>query len=307
MTFPSAATNRAEGRRLLRELLQIEPNADQLLEVADEALGSELLSRCVGRVREAAISRRARELSNLAAIVAGVQILGAAWWQTPHHRQDKADKWEDGPVPDAVLSDPLRTREQYPTALGLLEWWISDDVADRLWGPPVDVVDLNSVVSTNRIRLPPGVHVGERLVASFDPGSRVDAEVVEVDGVLGSELDLKTCRHAPPAEAAWAWGIGAGPGPHRLSGESGSKDPYSASVERAVAAELRTWAIKHGMEESKIGFGWNAAANVVAAIAAAEVAYRPGWWHFWEQAAWALVDGDSHQLADALARVRSSP
>jgi hypothetical protein len=307
MIFPSAETNRAKGRRLLRELLQIEPNAEQLLEVAGEALGSERLSRCVGRVREAAISRRAAELSNLAAIVAGVQVLGPAWWQTPHHRQEKPDKWEGGPAPDAVLSDPLRTREQYPTALGLLEWWISDDVADRLWGPPVDVVDLNSLVSTNRIRLPPGVRVGERLVVSFDPGSRIDAEVVEVDGVLGSELDLKTCRHAPPAEAAWAWEIGAGPGPHRLSGESGSNDPYSAPVDQAVGAELLTWALKHGMEESETGYGWNAAAYVVTAIAAAETAYRPGRWHFWEQAAWALVDGDSRRLADALAMVRSDP
>ncbi len=89
--------------------------------------------------------------------------------------------------------------------------------------------------------------------------------------------------------------------------ESGSDDPYSAPVDHALAAELRTWALEHGMQKSETGPGWNAAADVVTAIAQADTACRPGWWHFWEKAAWALVDRDVRRLADALARVRANP
>ena len=63
-------------------------------------------------------------------------------------------------------------------------------------------------VDDDRITLPPQARLGDRLVASFDPGSRVDAIVVARAGrALGSVLDLDSIRHSPPAEVSWACGI----------------------------------------------------------------------------------------------------
>jgi hypothetical protein len=242
----------------------------------------------------------------VAAVVVGTRHLGVGWWARPHRRADRPGEWQEGPPPGEVLvSGVVPSRWRSAPVLEVLAWWSADDVADALWGPPVDFVDLNSTRSTDRIALPRDARPGDRLVAAFDPGSRVDADVVRrADGTLGSELDITSCRHSPPAEASWGWAIATGNGPHRLPDESpGSPaDPYAVPIDLAAAATVWGWALQHGASPAQVGQAWRTAGDVIVAIGALDWIQRPdGRWSRWERAASALADRDVSRLAEALA------
>ena len=296
-----------EGRRLVRALLDVDPlTVDVLLTVAHDVLGPERAEHCVRQVRGGRLTRRSYLLAEVAAVVVGTRHLGVGWWARPHRRADKPGQWQQGPPPDEVLiSGVVPSRWQSASVLEVLAWWSADDVADTLWGPPVDFVDLNSTRPTDRIALPRDARPGDRLVAAFDPGSRVDADVARrADGTLGSELDITSCRHSPPAEASWGWAIATGNGPHRLPDESpGSPaDPYAVPIDLAAAETIRGWALQHGASPAQVGQAWKTASDVIVAIGAVDWMRRPdGRWWRWERAASALADRDVPRLAKALA------
>jgi hypothetical protein len=176
------------------------------------------------------------------------------------------------------------------SGLDELENRASAAVADQLWGPPVADVDLNGPYLSDLFALPPGVRVGDRLLLSFDPGSRVDAVVVaRADGTLGSEIDFESCRHSPPAEVSWGWGIASRVGPHRLDGEvpGTATDPYAAPLDPAAADAVRAWVRSFGIDVSR---PWTCAADVIAVLDTV-------FWEPWVRAATALADGDLDQLA----------
>jgi hypothetical protein len=50
--------------------------------------------------------------------------------------------------------------------------WAADDAADAKWGRPIDFVDLNDSGADDRLHLRDGIAEGDRVVASFGPGSR---------------------------------------------------------------------------------------------------------------------------------------
>lgn len=127
--------------------------------------------------------------------------------------------------------------------------------------------------------------------------------VRRADGTLGSELDIDSCRHSPPAEVSWGWAIATGNGPHRLPDESpGSPaDPYAVPIDLAAAETIRGWALQHGANPAQVGQAWKTAGDVIVAMGAADWMRRPGRWSRWERAASALADRDMPRLAEALA------
>jgi hypothetical protein len=293
-----------EGRRLLKALLGLdEATVPALLGISEVVLGRERTARCTAAVRAHKLTRRAYGLACLAALVVGTKQLGEAWWQRPHHRSDRPGQWDDGPAPDAVLEGGFVVPSGAEMPLALLQWWIADDAADALWGPPVDFVDLNSQRVADRIVLPPHARAGERLVASFDPGSRIDVDVVADEaGVLGSRLDLDSIRDAPPATAWWAWATCAWSGLQRLPGESGAHDPYAASVDPVASRLLRTWAAAHGVAEEDLGAAWRSTGDAAEALARADTGRRFGFFD-WGRAVTALIDGDAATLQATLGRL----
>jgi hypothetical protein len=258
---------RAAALAILRDLLGIGPSVPALLELAEQVLGRERLASCLRLVRAGPLTRRGDNLAGVAALVVATRSLGDGWWPR--------------------------------VAIGLqeLENRASAAVADQLWGPPVGDIDLNSLVTSDRIALPLGVRVGDRLVLWFDPGSRVDAVVVaRADGALGSEIDLESCRHSPPAEVAWGWGIASRVGPHRLADEVAgtATDPYAAPLHPGFADAVRTWVGSFGVD---VGRPWTCAGDVIAVLDTVH-------WAPWVRAAAALADGDLDQLATWLPNVR---
>lgn len=146
----------AEGRRLVRALLDVDPlTVDALLTVAHDVLGPERAEHCVTLVRAGRLTRRSHLLAEVAAVVVGTRHLGVGWWARPHRRADRPGEWQEGPPPDEVLVRGVAPRRwRSASVLEVLAWWSADDVADALWGPPIDFVDLNSTRSTDRIALP---------------------------------------------------------------------------------------------------------------------------------------------------------
>ena len=196
-----------EGHRLVLEHLGIEkPSDDALLEAARATLGQARLSLCVASIAAAPVGRSVHAMASLAGLVVATRTLGSAWWTLPRQDFVAAGRWTLCPRPDDVLATSVeKCGRSYTSVLDRLQWWGADDVADLMWGKPVDFVDLNSIAPIDRVVLPAGARVGDWLVASFDPGSRVDVVVVERAGVLGTELDTSTVRHSPPSETWWGW------------------------------------------------------------------------------------------------------
>lgn len=196
-----------EGHRLILEHLGIEkPSNDALLEVAREALGQARLSQCVASLAAGPVDRGVYAMASLAGLVVATRALGVAWWTLPRQNFSAAGEWTTCPRPDEVLATCVdETGRSHTSVLERLCLWGADDVADLIWGRPFDFVDLNSIDPIDRIVLPAGARVGDCLVTSFDPGSRVDLVVVERGRVLGSELDMSTVRHSPPSETWWGW------------------------------------------------------------------------------------------------------
>ena len=266
----AARERRQEATRIIRERLGIDMSMSALVSLAKQVIGEERV-RCVELwVRRERLTRRVDGFGALAALVDATNVLGPAWWSRAHHRFDTPGEWLDGPAPDQVLSS-FETKDgslHWPTPLISLEWWASDDVADQVWGTPSGFVDLNSQQPSDRFALPSTARVGQRLVLSFDPGSRIDAEVVARDGgALGSELISDSIRQSSPSEVAWAWVVGSSIGPHRFADEvpGTDQDPYSSVVDQATAEAIRSWALHSNFDEADVGRAWPRVLDVINA------------------------------------------
>jgi hypothetical protein len=285
---------RSQAGKLTQELFgEARPTAATLLGQTHQVLGPERAARAVELARYAPLTRRSAELASIAALHIGTLDLGPAWWSTA--RGGKV------PPPEEVMAtqtavDPWTDL----TVLEMLAAWIADDAADRLWGPPVGVADLNSWQAEDRVEIPAAARPGDRLVVAFDAGGRLDAVVVvRKDDDLGSNLDFNSLRYSRPAEAQWSWGVAAGLGPHPLPGER--PDPYGRSVDPEIAAILRQWAVRHGASSQVVGPAWTVCGDVVAAVERADWMWRSAEWFAWWRAVSALIDGDDDQLAARLA------
>jgi hypothetical protein len=306
MSDSSREKARREALKIVDQFLGIQPSVAGLLEIAASTLGAARVGRCLERVRESRLTRRSYALASLAALVVATRKLGDSWWRRPRHPSDKPG-YQQQPPPDELLATWRPTDQpQSPTALEKIAQWAASDVADALWGAPVDNVDLNSLEAADRIAVPPGARVGDRLVVAFDPGSRVDAVVTRrSDGSLGGELDLDSTRHSPPAEVEWGWSIACGIGPHRLPDEEagGVRNPYAAPIDSVAAATLSAWALARGAGADEIGAPWKTTGDPIRAIEALYLPGRDGSWFLWWCAAEALADRDAQKLAEAMRRV----
>ncbi|WP_061292110.1 hypothetical protein [Herbidospora cretacea] len=284
---------RAEARRLTTDLLgEDRPTAGTLLREAQAVLGRERTRRVADLVRLAPLTRRSAELAAVAALLVGTDELGGGWWTVS--RDGKL------PAPEEAL---VKARPIEPwgdlTVLETLAAWISDDVADTLWGPPVGTADLNSWQAEDRVPVPPGAKAGGKLVVAFDAGGRLDAMVVRrLDDELGTNLDFNSLRYARPAEAQWSWGVAAGLGPHPLPGEEPS--PYAKEIDPKTGHVLREWTLRHGAAPDETGPAWQTVGDVVAAVERLDWMWRSAEWFAWWRAVSALVDGLDEQLTDRL-------
>lgn len=307
MSDSSREKARREALQIVDQFLGIQPSVAGLLKIAASTLGAARVGRCLERVRESRLTRRSDALASLAALVVATRKLGDSWWLRPRHRSDTPGYQQQEAPPDELLATWRPTDQPHsPTALEKVAQWAESDVADALWGAPVDSVDLNSLETADRIAVPPGARSGDRLVVSFDPGSRVDAVVtLRSDGSLGSELHLDSIRHSPPAEVEWGWSIACGIGPHRLPDEEagGFRDPYAAPIDGVAAATLSAWALARGAGADEIGAPWKTAGDPIRAIEALYLPGRHGDWFHWWRAAEALADRDAPKLAEAMRRV----
>ncbi|RJL31317.1 hypothetical protein [Bailinhaonella thermotolerans] len=292
MSRPGAKHAKAEAMRVVRAMVEgAPPTAGSLLATAEPVLGEERAGRCAELVRRGALTRRAERLAAVAALTAGTREIGAGWWARPG----------PGGTPDEVLRGGDAAD---PAALETLAARIAEDVAEARWGPPAGQVDLNSWRAADRVPPPPGAEPGDRLVAAFDTGGRVDAVVVRRDdGSPGTELDFDSLRYSGPAEASWAWETALGLGPHRLPGEV--PDPYAEAVDPEAAAILRSWALRHGATPAEVGEGWSTVGDVIAAVGAVDWMWRSGEWFGWWRAASALVEQDAKHLAARLEEILS--
>ncbi len=168
---------------------------------AERTLGRSRWVACLNLVLAAERRRRQYELAYVAALVVGTKALGPSWWTDPRPPYG-CDTWADARPPDEALFAITPTSSQRST-LEVLSGWISDDAAHRTWGPASVLVDLNR--PSARAPLPPGAKDGDRFLADWDLGCRVEARVVtRQDGTLGTEMSAELL-FAPPAEAWWAW------------------------------------------------------------------------------------------------------
>jgi hypothetical protein len=296
-----------EALRILRELLGFDrPDVGALVSAAVDTLGHQRTDRCRELIEKSQLTRRSALISALASLVVGTRKLGEGWWRRANPMAYAREG--NGSQPDDILEtgfDP--GQRKWPTTLELLGQWMASDVADLLWGAPIDYVDLNSMQPSDRVAAPSGSRAGERLVLAFDPGSRVEAVVTRrSDGSPGTELDTNSIRHSPPAEVEWGWAIAGGIGPHRLPNEEqGSpRDPYGVPIDTSAALTLTKWAIARGESAQKVDQPWTTVGDAIRALEAMHMVGRDGSWHYWGQAVEALADRDNQKLAESLARLR---
>jgi hypothetical protein len=253
-----------------------------------------------------------------------------SWWERSHQElevtRDSAAQpsrgvhWEDSGTPDDLLH--RRATEAGDDAalarqLATLGNWISDDSANADWGRPIDCIDLNDPRPENRVLLPATARPGDRFAASFDPGSRVWGEIVELDDEpdeqaiaqgrcrsrLGSTLETWDIHDV--CDAGWAWNYWTEDLPIRLPGETagGPLDPYVAAVEAEGSNTLYQWASTHGATAQELGEPWTTKADVLASRDRLKLMKRPGSWHQFGRGLDALVDGDANRLQEAIARL----
>ncbi|MEO3857377.1 hypothetical protein [Acrocarpospora sp. B8E8] len=281
---------RSEAKRLILDLLGEErPTAGTLLKEAQAVLGRERTRRAAELARGAPLTRRSAELAAIAALFVGTGELGPGWWTV--------SRGGALPPPEEVL---VKAASLDPwadlTVLEMLAAWISDDVADAIWGPPVGTADLNSWQAEDRVPLPPDARAGNRLVVAFDAGGRLDAVVVtRKDDDLGSNLDFSSLRYSRPAEAQWSWGVAAGLGPHPLPDEH--PDPYTDPVDPTPSTILRDWALHHGATLDHVGPPWETRGDATAAVERVDWMWRSAEWFAWWRAVSALIDAEPDQLA----------
>jgi hypothetical protein len=215
-------------------------------------------------------------------------------------------KWLDRGTPDELLAADPGSASEAEMQLSRLGSWAADDAADAKWGRPIDFVDLNDPRADDRLHLPDGIAAGDRVVASFDPGSRVWAAIVRRDEPYEAAPDREGYRRAGlgsvlaeheiinVAEAGWAYAIATNIGPIYLPGETagGHGDPFMDSVQPEAGTRLSSWALKH---DRKIAdqCRWVTRGDVWSAYFRLGLPYsRTGeWWPF-ERAAAAVVDAD---------------
>ena len=207
----------------------------------------------------------------------------------------------------------------------MLAGWAAADAADQRWGPPVDVIDGNWVGVDDRVHLPAGVTLGDRLGVEYEAGGRVWADVVfraapaneravtsgTRRGPLGSRLDWDSCNYCTTAHIAWAWTIATDIGPMRLPGETsgGPGDPYDRPVVADAAAVLYDWAHDHGADAGVLAGPWRTNGELLHAMYRLGYPWLPEpdrWWH-WEHAARATVDGDTAAADANLAELTEIP
>jgi hypothetical protein len=289
----SRAFAQSEASRLLG---LDELTSEALFGLAAEALTPERARRCLELARLEPLTRRSTATSAVAALIVGVRSLGVDWWSQVHRQLGADRQWVDRMTPDQLLAGDAPDAR---SSLETLGYWVADDSADAIWGRPIDTVDLNDPAVDDRVVLPDGARPGERFVAAWDPGCRVDVLIVARDGPpdehreqigarrgsLGSQLgDL---RYVTSADADWAWAIATDVAPIRLPGEvAGSpNDPFAVRLDPDAAQQLYRWALEHEPTVELLGPAWTTRADAWTARFSLGLPYdRPGNWMTFDRA-----------------------
>jgi hypothetical protein len=315
--LPDPETVRADATAEVRRLLGIEPTVDALLSVAYGELGENRAGRLLELARLAPITRRDWATAAIAQLVLGTRDLGLDWWTSPHEDLIKAGQWESRGTPDGLLEAghaSWATIEWGGSCLERLGWWIADDVSDRRWGRPIDYVDLNDYRPDDQIVLPEGAQVGDRYVASWDPGGRIWVDVVERDGPPDLDAERQGRRRGrlgsklgdywyDEIEDLWEAWMDAVEMPVRLPGETlgDLSDPLVRRIDQALAERLAAWALANGATNDEVAAPWTTGQDLWAARVRLTPFRRPGRWIHFDGAIRAAIDGDETRLAKELA------
>jgi hypothetical protein len=301
----SVTRTREQAARQVNTLLGISVDVSDLFDLADEVFGTDRADRCRELAGWAPLTRRSMATAAVAELVVAAQRLGSKWWEEERHTMNHDGLWEIEEAPQTLLERGTTSGHSVVgSALEALGRWACDDAADAEWGRPVYFVDLNDSDTNDRVRLPSAVVVGDRLLASYDPGCRVWVDVVERDtadpaleklgrrqGRIGSVLAEQRCCDA--ADAGWAWGMATNGRLVRLPGEAPGtdSDPFSRSIPQGAAESLYHRAVELGASVDVLGRSWTTKGQLL------EAAYRLGWpyelpgtWHRWGLTAEEIVD-----------------
>jgi hypothetical protein len=303
---------RQRAAKQVHDLLGIDVETDQLLDLAKQTLGGTRADRCAELAGRARLTRRSMACASVAELIVAGRRLGTAWWNRQHRDMNPQGAWEAVGMPESLLNDCDTAMDPLGvgSALGLLGMWACDDAADDEWGRPVAYVDLNDPHPDDRVTIPADAIAGDRLVASFDAGCRVWAEVVERDevesehlvsnrrrrGSLGTVLVEHHCCDA--AEAGWAWGLATSGELVRLPGEAaGTKaDPYARLISNTAARRLYEGAIELGASVGLLGERWKTSGELLEAAYRLGLPYElPGQWAQWGRSMAELVDETASQ------------
>jgi hypothetical protein len=294
-----------------RDILGIDDlGTTALFDLADAILGPRRSAKYLELSRLVRLTRRSVATSALAEVVVGTRDLGIEWWSRPHQEMSGLGIWLSRGTPDELLTRAPGSASEAEMRLSRLGDWAADDAADARWGRPIDFVDLNDARADDRLRLPDGIAAGDRVVASFDPGSRVWAVIVRRDksdeaaqdreGYRRNGLGSVLAEHEliNVAEVGWAYAIATNTGPIHLPGETAGQhgDPFTDLVQPEAAERLSSWALKHDEEIAK-QCQWLTRGDVWSAYFRLGLPYsRTGeWWPF-ERAATAVVDGEVAEI-----------
>src|SRR5450759_2061160 len=305
------ADTRDNAAHQARSIIGIDDlGATSMFRLADAILDPRRSARCLELSRLVRLTRRSDATSAVAELIVGTRDLGIDWWSRVHQEMTGPGKWVDGGTPDELLVAAPGSASEAEMRLNRLGDWASDDAADAKWGRPIDFVDLNDSGADDRLHLPDGIAEGDRVVASFDPGSRVWAAIVGRDkpdeaaqdreGYRRNGLGSVLAEHEfiNVAEVGWAYAIATNTGPIYLPGETagGHGDPFMDLVQSETAERLSSWALKHDNEIAE-QCRWLTRGDVWSAYFRLGLPYsRTGeWWPF-ERAAMAVVDGEVAEI-----------
>lgn len=296
-----------QARRIL-EIDDLDPTA--LFRLADTILDPRRSARCLELSRLVRLTRRSDGTSAVAEVIVGTRDLGIEWWSRVHQEMTGPGRWLDRGTPDELLAVAPGSMSEAEMRLSRLADWAADDAADAKWGRPIDFIDLNDPVADDRLHLPDDITEGDRVVASFDPGSRVWAAIVrrekpyeaaqDREGYRRNGLGRVLAEHEfiNVAEVGWAFSIATNIGPIYLPGETagGHGDPFMDLVEPDAAKRLSSWALKHDRDIAE-QCRWLTRGDVWSAYFRLGLPYsRTGaWWPF-ELAAQAVVDGEVAEI-----------
>jgi len=281
-----------------------------LFHLADAILDPRRSARCLELVRLVRLTRRCDATSAVAELIVGTRDLGIDWWSRVHQEMTGPGRWVGRGTPDELLATAPGSASEAEMRLNRLGDWASDDAADAKWGRPIDFVDLNESGADDRLHLPDGITERDRVVASFDPGSRVWAAIVRRDkpdeaaqdreGYRRNGLGSVLAEHEfiNVAEIGRAYAIATNTGPIYLPDETagGHGDPFADLVQPEAAERLRSWALKHDKEIAE-QCRWLTRGDVWSACFRLGLPYsRTGEWWSFERAATAVVDGEGAEI-----------